>query len=248
MKDRFCILDSHKDAGIDDVLMQRENIVSEKGYGAVYYPWVKVPVETLSASTNKVTIVEDFVPPSGYVAGIYGRTDMKGGVQKAPANEEVYEALGVGAIIGRSEQDTLTAKGINCIIKFPEGEVRVWGARTLSTDPEWKYIHVRRLLLYLEESIYKGTQWVVFEPNNEGLWAKVKKNIIEFLVGLWKDGAFAGKKPEEAFFVKCDRTTMTHDDIDNGRLICIIGVAPVKPAEFVIFRIAQWAGGSVVTE
>ncbi|WP_269849759.1 phage tail sheath family protein [Methanosarcina horonobensis] len=137
---------------------------------------------------------------------------------------------------------------MNCIIPFPGRGIRVWGARTISSDSLWKYINVRRLFIFIEKSIENGTQWVVFEPNNEKLWARVNATITQFLTGVWRDGALMGTKPEEAFFVKCDRTTMTQDDIDNGRLICVIGIAPVKPAEFVIFRIAQWAGGSAATE
>jgi len=137
---------------------------------------------------------------------------------------------------------------VNCIRAFPGRGIRVWGARTTSSDPLWKYINVRRLFLFLEESIEESTQWVVFEPNNEKLWARVRQTINQFLTRVWKDGALMGTTPEEAFFVKCDRTTMTQDDLDNGRLIVIIGVAPAKPAEFVIFRIAQWAGGSAATE
>jgi len=188
------------------------------------------------------------VPPSGHVAGIYANTDIERGVHKAPANYVVQGATALQFQITKGEQDILNPRGVNCLRVFPGRGLRVWGARTCSSDPLWKYINVRRLLLYIEESIDEGTQWVVFEPNNEKLWGRVKATISEFLTRVWKDGALMGTKPEEAFFVKCDRTTMTQDDIDNGRLICIIGVAPVKPAEFVIFRIAQWAGGSSVTE
>lgn len=138
----------------------------------------------------------------------------------------------------------LNPRGVNVIRAFPGRGIRVWGARTLSSDPLWKYVNVRRLFIFLEESIDEGTQWVVFEPNDIPLWARVRQTIVQFLTGVWRTGALAGATPEEAFFVKCDRTTMTQDDIDNGRLICVIGVAPVKPAEFVIFRIAQWTAGA----
>jgi phage tail sheath protein FI len=116
----------------------------------------------------------------------------------------------------------------------------VWGARTISSDPEWKYVNVRRLFIYIEHSLDKGTQWAVFEPNNSRLWANIRETVENFLLVLWKDGALLGDKPEEAYFVRCDRTTMTQNDLDNGRLICLVGVAPVKPAEFVIFRVGQW--------
>jgi hypothetical protein len=246
MKDRFCILDPAENATVAEVQTHKEKVVSEKGYAALYYPWVKAPVETLK--TGKIALEDQFVPPSGYVAGIYARSDTERGVHKAPANEIVRGTLEIKLAITKGEQDILNPKGINCIRAFPGRGIRVWGARTTASDALWKYVNVRRLLLYIEESIEEGTQWVVFEPNSEKLWGRVRATITEFLTRVWKDGALMGTKVEEAFFVKCDRTTMTQDDIDNGRLICVIGVAPVKPAEFVIFRIAQWAGGSAVTE
>lgn len=246
MKDRFCILDPKKDADMAAIQSQKDDVVSERGYGALYYPWIKVPIETVE--NNKFKLIEDYIPPSGYIAGIYARSDAERGVHKAPANEIVRGSLEIKLAVTKGEQDILNPKGINCIRAFPGRGIRVWGARTTASDALWKYINVRRLFLYLEESIDEGTQWVVFEPNNEKLWGRVKATITEFLTRVWRDGALMGTKSEEAFFVKCDRTTMTQDDIDNGRLICLIGVAPVKPAEFVIFRIAQWAGGSSVTE
>jgi len=246
MKDRFCILDSVKGADLGAVQTQKEDVVSEKGYAAVYFPWVKVDIET--KENDKVKLIQDFVPPSGYVAGIYARSDIEKGVHKAPANEIIRGVLKIELSITKGEQEILNPKGINCIRSFPGRGIRVWGARTTASDALWKYINVRRLFLYLEESIEEGTQWVVFEPNDEKLWARVKQTITQFLTRVWKDGMLMGTTAEEAFFVKCDRTTMTQDDIDNGRLIVLIGVAPVKPAEFVIFRIAQWQGGSEVSE
>jgi phage tail sheath protein FI len=246
MKDRFCILDSTESATVAEVQTHKDKVVSEKGYAALYYPWVKVSVESLK--NGKINLEDQFVPPSGYVAGIYARSDTERGVHKAPANEIVRGALEIKLTITKGEQDILNPKGINCIRAFPGRGILVWGARTTASDALWKYVNVRRLLLYIEESIDEGTQWVVFEPNSEKLWGRVRATITEFLTRVWKDGALMGTKAEEAFFVKCDRTTMTQDDIDNGRLICVIGVAPVKPAEFVIFRIAQWQGGSAVTE
>jgi phage tail sheath protein FI len=246
MQDRFCILDPIKDADIAAIQTQKNDVISARGYAALYYPWISVPIET--TENGKIRLLNDYVPPSGYVAGIYARSDIERGVHKAPANEVVRGALEIKLNITRGEQDILNPKGINCIRAFPGRGILVWGARTTASDALWKYINVRRLFLYIEESIDEGTQWVVFEPNNERLWGRVKATITEFLTRVWKDGALMGIKPEEAFFVKCDRTTMTQDDIDNGRLICIIGVAPVKPAEFVIFRIAQFAGGSAITE
>lgn len=182
------------------------------------------------------------------MAGIYARTDIGRGVFKAPANETVRGIVGLEFQITKDEQSILNPRGVNVIRKFPGRGIRVWGARTLSSDPLWKYINVRRLFLFLEESIDEGTQWVVFEPNDQKLWARVRTTITGFLTTQWKEGALMGSTPDEAFFVKCDETTMTQDEIDNGRLICIIGVAPVKPAEFVIFRIAQWRSGSEIAE
>lgn len=246
MKDRFCILDPVKDADMDAIQTQKEDVVSERGYAALYYPWIKVAVETVD--TGKVKLIQDFVPPSGYLAGIYARSDMERGVHKAPANEIIRGALEISLAITKGEQDILNPLGIDCIRAFAGRGIRVWGARTTASDALWKYINIRRLFLFLEESIDEGTQWVVFEPNDEKLWARVKQSVTQFLTRVWKDGALMGTTAEEAFFVKCDRTTMTQDDIDNGRLIILIGVAPVKPAEFVIFRIAQWTGGSEVSE
>ena len=246
LKDRFCVLDSEKDADMDAIQAQRETVISDGGYGALYYPWIKVPIET--KENGKIKLTQEFTPPSGYVTGIYARSDTERGVHKAPANEKVRTVLELQLTISKGEQDILNPKGINCIRSFPGRGIRVWGARTISPDPLWKYVNVRRLFLYIEESIEEGTQWVVFEPNDQKLWARVKQTITQFLTKVWRDGALMGTTAEEAFFVKCDRTTMTQDDIDNGRLIVLIGVAPVKPAEFVIFRIAQWQGGSAVTE
>jgi len=244
LKDRFAVLDPGQGADLDKVQEQR-NLYDSK-YAALYYPWIQVYDPVFLKPVN--------VPPGGHVCGIYARSDTERGVHKAPANEKVNGALdlekldGSSRIITKGQQEILNPKGVNCIIPFSGRGIRVWGARTISSDSLWKYINVRRLFIYIEKSIERGTQWVVFEPNNEKLWARVNATITQFLTGVWRDGALMGTKPEEAFFVKCDRTTMTQDDIDNGRLICIIGIAPVKPAEFVIFRIAQWAGGSAATE
>jgi len=244
MKDRFAVLDSEEKADLDRIQKQRN--LHDSKYAALYYPWVRVFDQLSKKRTN--------VPPSGYMCGIYARSDIERGVHKAPANEIVRGALGleefdgVKRVITKGQQDILNPKGVNCIRAFRGRGIRVWGARTISSDSLWKYINVRRLFIFLEESIEEGTQWVVFEPNDEKLWARVRQTITQFLTRVWRDGALMGTTPGEAFFVRCDRTTMTQDDIDNGRLIVLIGVAPVKPAEFVIFRIAQWAGGSAATE
>ncbi len=243
LKDRFCILDSAEDADIAAVKKQREdNLTSDGGYGALYYPWLKTGVETLS--DGKTELKSMFVPPSGAVAGIYARSDGERGVHKAPANEVVRSVTELKYTLTEAEQDILNPKGVNCIRAFSGRGIRVWGARTISSDPSWKYVNIRRLFIYLEESIQEATQWVVFEPNDERLWARVRVTIENFLDRVHRDGALMGSTPEEAYFVRCDRTTMTQDDIDNGRLIVVIGVAPVKPAEFVIFKIAQWTASA----
>jgi hypothetical protein len=183
------------------------------------------------------------------VTGIYARTDIERGVHKAPANETVRgiiqtDTAGEGPLeftISRGDQEILNPRGINVVRDFrPDGRgIRVWGARTLSSDPQWKYVNVRRLFIFVEESIDQGTQWVVFEPNDDTTWARVRRSITNFLITVWRSGALMGTTQDEAFFVRCDRTTMTQDDFDNGRLICLVGIAPVKPAEFVIIRISQ---------
>lgn len=236
LKDRFAIIDSP--IGQQDVSHINPRSTLSSRFAAYYYPWIKV----ISGTT------EIIIPPGGHIAGIYARSDNERGVHKAPANEVVRGASDTEFAISHGEQGILNPRGVNVIRKFSGRGILVWGARTLSEDPLWKYINVRRLFNYLEESIDEGTQWVVFEPNDEKLWARVRATITQFLIRVWHDGALMGTKPEEAFFVRCDRTTMTQDDIDNGRLVCIIGVAPLKPAEFYIFRIAQWQGGSAVTE
>jgi hypothetical protein len=239
LKDRFAIIDADDGSSNVSNIKPRDS-VSDTKYAAFYYPWIKI--------IDPLTGKEKLIPPSGHIAGIYARSDVERGVHKAPANEVVRGAMDLEFQITKGEQGILNPRGVNVIRTFPGRGIRVWGARTLSSDALWKYINVRRLFIFVEESIEEGTQWVVFEPNDEKLWARVRATITQFLTRVWKDGALMGTKAEEAFFVKCDRTTMTQDDIDNGRLICIIGIAPVKPAEFVIFRIAQWAGGSSATE
>lgn len=207
-------------------------------YAAYYFPWVLIksplaPEKIVSA------------PPSGFMAGIYARTDAKRGVHKAPANEAVINALGLDYEISNSEQETLNDAGVNCIRYFSSSGFRVWGARTLDTG-EWKYVNVRRLFIMIEESIARSTQWVVFEPNDEFLWKAVVRDVSAFLKLLWRDGALQGSTPEQAFFVKCDAETNPQEVIDAGRLEIEIGIAPVKPAEFIVFRIGQWSGGTTV--
>lgn len=231
---RFAILDIEKDVKkVNDVKQARS--LFDSTYAAVYHPWLKIndPLEKKTVS----------VPPSGAMLGIYGRTDNTRGVHKAPANEIVRGCIGLDCQYNKGEQDILNPIGVNLIRFFPGQGIRVWGARTLSSNALWRYINVRRLFIFLEQSVKVSTNWVVFEPNDENLWGRVRRSLYNFLEGVWRTGALVGSTPDEAFFVKVDRTTMTQDDIDNGRLICIIGVAPVKPAEFVIFKFTQKTAG-----
>mgnify|MGYP002797441091 CR=1 FL=1 len=200
-------------------------------YAAMYHPWL----EMYDAGAKRSA----YFPPSGAMAGIYARTDIERGVHKAPANEVIRGCTGLSCAYNEGEQDILNPMGVNLIRAFTGRGIRVWGARTISSNGLWKYLNVRRLFIYVEESIKANTNWVVFEPNSTTLWNRVTRTIETFLATCWRDGALAGSTPSEAFFVECGPTTMTQDDIDNGRLICQIGIAPVKPAEFVIFRITQ---------
>ncbi len=210
-------------------------------YAALYYPWLKV-ADPASGQTR-------FVPPSGAMAGVWARNDDRRGVHKAPANEVVRGAVDLAVNLTKGEHDLLNPIGVNCVRAFPGRGIRVWGARTLSSDPSWRYLNVRRLFNYLEESILIGTQWVVFEPNDDALWARIRRTVSAFLVNEWRKGALFGLTPDEAFYVKCDRETNPAEGIDAGQVVCEIGIAPVKPAEFVIFRLSQFSGGtSLVNE
>ena len=230
MRHRLAVIDSGDGQSISQVRAMRKKFDST--HAAFYFPWVRV----LDPATNK----EIPLPPSGFVSGIYARSDSTRGVFKAPANEIVSLGRGLETLITKAQQDVLNPEGINCFRFFERRGLTLWGARTISSDPEWKYVNIRRYFAYLERSIDKDTQWVVFEPNGEPLWDNVRRTIEDFLLKEWQIGALMGEKPEKAFFVKCDRSTMTQNDLDNGRLVCLIGVAPVRPAEFVIFRIGQW--------
>jgi phage tail sheath protein FI len=203
-------------------------------YGALYYPWLWV--------SDPLTGGKRLIPPSGLVAGKYAYTDATRGVHKAPAGiSEGYlgTAVGIERIVTRGEHDALHPLGINVIRSFPTSGICIWGASTLSADSEWKYVNVRRLLLYIEESIDEGSQWVVFEPNDPGLWGKVIRNVTAFLLRVWRDGALFGSTPEEAFFVKVDAENNPPEERDAGYLHIEVGVAPVKPAEFVVIQIKQ---------
>jgi hypothetical protein len=233
MRYRFAVLDAAKGAKLKAVQAQRQNY--DTTYGALYYPWMIIGDPFGRSGDVR------YIPPSGHVAGIYARSDTQRGVHKAPANEVILGIRDLQVRLTKGEQDILNPRHINCLRDFRDINrgLRVWGARTLSSDPEWKYVNVRRLLLFIEKSLERGMQWAVFEPNAEPLWATVKRSITNFLVSVWRTGALEGTKQEEAFFVDVGLTTMTQSDIDNGRLIVRVGVAPVKPAEFVIIRISQ---------
>ncbi len=230
MKYRIAVIDCGDKQSISEVRAMRAELDST--YGALYYPWIRV--------LDPLTQQEIHVPPSGFVAGIYARNDVNRAVYKAPANEVVNLALGFERFLNKAQQEVLNPEGINCFRFFEGRGMRLWGARTISSDPEWKYVNLRRYFAYLERSIDKGTQWAVFEPNGAQLWANVRRTIEDFLLNEWQNGALLGDKPDKAYFVKCDRSTMSQNDLDNGRLICLVGVAPLRPAEFVIFRIGQW--------
>jgi phage tail sheath protein FI len=214
---------------------------TDGGYGAFYFPWISVR-DALSPRGELVS-----APPSGHLAGIYARTDATRGVHKAPANEPLRGALDVTYAVTQEEQGVLNPNGVNCIRFFASEGIRVWGARTLAdAASEWRYLNVRRLFNMIEESIARSTRWVVFEPNDASLWKAIVRDVGAFLTLLWRQGALMGGTPEEAFFVQCDEETNPPEVIDAGQVVTVIGVAPVKPAEFVIFRIGQGAGGAKV--
>jgi phage tail sheath protein FI len=229
LQDRFALLSvpqgqtdfAHLHPGIDT------------SYAALYYPWIVVYDPDGGAGRP--------VPATGHVAGVYARTDTKRGVHKAPANVALRGVADLEFAVTQQAIDKLTPRGVNCLLDSRQTGrgIRVWGARTMSSDPEWKYVPVRRLALYIIESIRQGTEWVVFEPNDEPLWAKVRSAVGAFLYDLWRGGALTGARPEEAFFVRCDQSTMTVNDIAHGRLVCLIGFAPLKPAEFIVQSIEQ---------
>ena len=225
---RFAAIDSLNGNPSD---LDPRTTIQDTQYAAFYTPWI--------VTSDPETGARVTVPPSGHVLGIYSRSDSERGVFKAPANEIVRGVLDLRFDINDRVQDVLNPRGVNAIRRFPGRGIRLWGARTLSSNGLWKYVSVRRLFIFLERSIYENTQWVVFEPNDDRLWARVKDTIRLFLRSQWRGGALFGRTEEEAFFITCDRSTMSQDDILNGRLICEIGIAPVRPAEFVIFRIFQ---------
>ena len=238
---RIAVIDGPEQASISQIRAFRGRYDSK--YAALYHPWIEI-LDPLFPSAPGVPPRKLVLPPSGFVTGIYARSDIERGVHKAPANEVVRGLTKFELNINRPRQEVLNPEGVNCLRFFEGRGNRVWGARTISSDPEWKYVNVRRLFIYIEHSIDKATQWAVFEPNNERLWANIKSAVEDFLYVLWRDGALIGDKPEHAYFVRCDRSTMTQNDLDNGRMICLVGLAPSRPAEFVIFRVGQWTADS----
>ena len=237
MGNRVAILDAPPDMKPQEIENWRVNIANyDSSYAALYYPWIRIFDPVTGKPIN--------MPPSGHIAGIWSRNDDTRGVHKAPANEVVGGAIDVEFQITKGEQDGLNPVGINCIRAFPGRGIRVWGARTLSSDPAWRYINVRRLFNMVEASIDTGTQWVVFEPNDFALWQRLKRDVTSFLTIIWRTGALFGATPSDAFYVKCDEETNPPEQRDLGMVVTEIGIAPVKPAEFVIFRISQYAPGA----
>lgn len=241
MRYRFAVLDGSPPPNDAMANIQAQRQQFDTKYAALYHPWVLIP-DPYPLTAGQVP---DYpIPPSGHVLGIYARTDIERGVHKAPANEVVRGVIGLQRILNKEQHDILNPYpvNINVIRDFRPNNrgIRVYGGRVITSDSDWKYVNVRRLLIFIEASIDRGLQWVVFEPNAEPLWARVRRAIGNFLTLVWRNGGLEGTKVEEAYFVKCDRTTMTQTDIDQGRLIVLVGVAPVKPAEFVIVRIGLW--------
>jgi uncharacterized protein len=237
---RIAVLDAPNESDLNQITAHKSILDSTKA--ALYYPWIVAPNPLFGDDPLSHEEVE--LPPSGFVCGVYARTDVNRGVWKPPANEVVFGVNRFSRTVHFGEQELLNPMGVNCLRSMPNRGHRIWGARTTSSDPEWMYVNVRRYFLYLEASIDRGTQWSVFEPNGEKLWFNMRETVKDFLYNEWVNGALLGSTPKEAFFVRCDRTTMTQNDIDNGRLVCLIGVAAIKPAEFVIFRIGQKLTGS----
>jgi phage tail sheath protein FI len=236
MRYRFAVLDTPPGLTAQQAREWRFYTNFDSSYAALYYPWIKIADLSGSGSTTKL------VPPSGHVVGIYNREDANRGVHKAPANQIVLGAIDLELQLSKGEQDVLNPIGMNCVRSFPGRGIRVWGARTLSSNGAWRYVNVRRLFIMVEASMEAGLSWVVFEPNDSTLWAKVVRDVSSFLKVVWRGGALFGTTPDQAFYVKCDEELNPTEIRDLGQLIVEVGMAPVKPAEFVIFRISQWAG------
>lgn len=232
----FAILDSPPGLMPQEVAEWRKTVNYDTTRAALYYPWIEISDMTDNAGRTRT------VPPSGHIAGVYARVDNTRGVHKAPANEIMRNTLGLEVQLTKGENDILNPLGVNAIRSFPGRGIRIWGARTLSSDASWRYINVRRLFSMIEESIERGTQWVVFEPNDQALWGRVKRDVTAFLKQVWRTGALFGQSPSQAFYVKCDAELNPPEARDLGQLVVEVGISPVKPAEFVIFRVSQWSG------
>jgi phage tail sheath protein FI len=244
--DRFGILDAvtatpTQKSGIAEVKLQFAQVRSQRGYAALYYPWI--------TARNPFSGANELVPPSGHLAGIFARTDHERGVHKAPANTNIRGAIGLEHKLTDDQQGPLNMLGINVLRIFPtDAQPVVWAARTTATDRNWQYVNIRRLFLYMEESIQEGIRWALFEPNNLQLWAKLNRTITDFLTRVWRDGALFGEKPKDAFYVRIDEALNPPSDRSLGRLTIEIGVKPSYPAEFIVVRIGIWQGGSDVSE
>jgi phage tail sheath protein FI len=234
MGDRLAILDAPPDMNPQEVKEWRMEIAAfDSSYAALYYPWIEVMDPVTNRPIN--------IPPSGHIAGVWARNDNTRGVHKAPANEVVRGVTNLTYTVTKGEQDTLNPIGVNCIRAFPGMGYRIWGARTLSSDPAWRYINVRRLFNYIEKSLQLGTMWTVFEPNDQRLWNRIRRDVNSFLMGVYSQGALFGATPAQAFYVKCDEELNPPHQRDLGQLVVEVGIAPVKPAEFVVFRVSQWS-------
>ena len=241
MGNRMAIIDTPAGLNAQKVSDWRQNETGfDSKFAVMYWPWIQIFDPTVGRNVS--------FPPSGHMAGVWSRNDNTRGVFKAPANEVIQGAVGLEYAVSRGEMDMLNPEGVNSLKAFPGRGIRVWGARTLASDAEWRYVNVRRYFNYLEESILQGTQWCVFEPNDERLWGRIRRTISAFLVNEWRSGALFGATPQQAYFVKCDGENNTAESIDAGMVVVEIGVAPVKPAEFVIFRLAQFSGGTSISE
>ncbi|WP_162314067.1 phage tail sheath family protein [Pseudoxanthomonas yeongjuensis] len=229
---RFLVLDPPAAQDLAQVRAQRARL--DTSHAALYYPWIVA--NDVLATTGAASIT---LPPGGFLCGIHVRTAIEQGIHKPPANSAIRGALDFETRLSELQQDVLNPEGINCLRAFDGRGLRVWGARTMGSDPEWKYINIRRYSDYLQRSLERGTRWAAFERNDETLWSNLRAVIQDFLHDEWRNGALLGSKPEQAWFVSCDRSTMTQEDIDQGRLVCLVGVALLKPAEFAIFRLSQ---------
>ncbi len=239
--DRMVILDPPPGLLPQEILEWRMDTAGyDSKMATLYYPWIEV--------MDPLTRRPLMIPPSGHVAGLWCRVDSTRGVHKAPANEVILGANGLAFQVTHAEQGALNSVGINCVRAFSGRGIRVWGARTLSSDPEWRYINVRRLFNFIAESIMDGTQWSVFEPNDQRLWTSLRIAVSNFLTRVWRNGALFGATPSEAFYVKCDAETNPPEVIEAGQVVCEVGIAPVKPAEFVVFRLSQFTGGGGAAE